>query len=62
MQYIIDVDDAMDLELRSVYPDPQTIFKQAVVDAVHAARVKDAEAQKPTPQPVDESKIVTATK
>lgn len=62
MQYIIDVDDVMDAELRSEFPDPEALFKKVVTDAVQAARQKAAEAQKPALQPVDESKIVTATK
>ena len=46
-QYIIEVSEENDAKLRSVFPDPELLFKKVVADAVQDADGRAAEAFKP---------------
>jgi hypothetical protein len=60
-QYIIDLDDATDKELRSQYPQPENLFKKVIADAVHDSREQVAKAAMPVVEPVDDTKIAVSS-
>lgn len=60
-KYTIEVSDENDKKFRSEFPEPEALFQKVVADAVQSADLKEAQAQVPVVERIDEAEI-TVTK